>query len=257
MKRLPLLDLLCREYPDDERERLFALIMCRKVIVDGGRIANPKELVRVDAQITLADEQFVSRGGKKLEHALSCWKIDVEGKSFIDAGASTGGFSHCLISHGAKRVYSVDVGYNQLSYQLRTDSRIVVMEQTNIMHVNDLDPQPDAAVADLSFRSISGAASHILGQTKERWLIALIKPQFELQQDDPTFDGVIKDDSVISLVLLRVFSQLQEEGIFISKFIASPILGTKGNREYLALLKDTDSDALDLEEFSHIIKALI
>jgi len=257
LKRLPLLDLLCREYPQQERERLFALIMCRKVIVDGGRIANPKELVRIDATISFAEDEFVSRGGKKLDHALTSWGIDVSAKSFIDAGASTGGFTHCLLSHGAERVYSVDVGYNQLSYLLRTDPRVVVMEQTNIMHVKDLVALVDAAVADLSFRSISGAASHIIGQTKEKWLIALIKPQFELQQDDPTFDGVIKDDAVIITVLMRVFSQLAEEGIGISKFIASPILGAKGNREYLALLEGSGADTMDLDEFSHLIKHLI
>ncbi len=256
MKRIPLLDLLCSRYPDQERERLMARIMCRDVMVDGGRIANPKEKVRLDAEVAFLDEAFVSRGGRKLEHALDVFGVAVDGKVFIDAGASTGGFTHCLLSRGAGMVYAVDVGYNQLAYQLRTDSRVVVMEQTNIMHVSGLEPVPDAAVADLSFRSISGAASHILSQVTEQWMIALIKPQFELQQEIPSFDGVIRDTSVVSRVLLKTFTQLSEEGVGVAGITESPILGTKGNREYLALLKPSGAQTLSAAGFSQHITSL-
>lgn len=242
-----------------ERERLLALVLCRDVLVNGGRITDPRELVSFDDVIDIREGGYVSRGGIKLQHALDTWRVDVKDKVFIDAGASTGGFTHCLLDYGARRVYSVDVGYNQLSYQLRRDPRVVVMEQTNIMAVEDLDPAPHAAVADLSFRSIGGAAPHILSQTTEHWLIALIKPQFELQHELPTFDGVVRDAAVQRTILKKVSTALYEEGVGVERITASPIPGKKGNREFLALLRfcdDADSSCLSREELYRQIEQL-
>ncbi len=246
MKRLSLLDLLCRRYPERDRERLLALILCRDVIVDGGRIVDPRESVSFDAHIEIHEDSFVSRGGVKLQYALDLWNVTIQDKVFIDAGSSTGGFTDCLLQHGAKHIYAVDVGYNQLAYQLRRDDRVTVMEQTNIMHVSGLDPMPDAAVADLSFRSIGGAASHIIEQTQEGWMIALIKPQFELQHEIISFDGVIRDTSVVEKTMLKVFSILQDEGVGMERFVSSPIRGAKGNREYLAMLRKYDQLSVPL-----------
>ncbi len=238
MKTLPLLELLVRRYPDIPRDSLYRNILCREVVVDGGRITNPRESVRDNTFVEIVQEPYVSRGGVKLEYALDSWGITAEGKVFLDAGASSGGFTDCLLSNGALKVFAVDVGYNQLDYRLRTDPRVAVMEKTNIMQVQALDPIPDAAAADLSFRSISGAARKILSLTREKWLIALIKPQFELEYPPADFTGVITDEHLLRNVLQRTVIKLQQEHAGVVKLLQSPIPGRKGNREFLALIED-------------------
>ncbi|MCF7940964.1 MAG: TlyA family RNA methyltransferase [Spirochaetia bacterium] len=239
-RRRALLQLLCERYPDIERERLLAMIMCRDVAVDGGRITDPRLPVAVDALIELHEGGYVSRGGIKLQHAIRTWDLEIRGNVFLDAGASTGGFTDALLQHGARAVYAVDVGYNQLAYSLRSDRRVTSMEQTNIMHVDGLEPAPAAAVADLSFRSISGAASHILGMCTLGWMVALIKPQFELNHELTEFDGVIRDPEDVQRVMMKVFAQLKEEGVGVVSCIRSPIRGAKGNVEYLAKMRMAD-----------------
>jgi 23S rRNA (cytidine1920-2'-O)/16S rRNA (cytidine1409-2'-O)-methyltransferase len=236
MKRIRLLDLMCSRYREDEREHLMAKIVCRDVLVDGEVVADPKQQVPEVAQITVREQGFVSRGGVKLQHALEQWSIQTAGHVFLDAGSSTGGFTDCLLRAGAAHVYAVDVGYNQLDYSLRRDPRVTVMEKTNIMDVQDLDPVPDAAVADLSFRSITGAADHILSIIEKPLLIALIKPQFERAHRLEDFTGIVRDRSDRHRILREIFEYLRQEQVALAGLTASPIPGRKGNQEYLALL---------------------
>ncbi|MCK5154337.1 MAG: TlyA family RNA methyltransferase, partial [Spirochaetales bacterium] len=169
MKKITLLELTVKNFNTSPRNLLYSKIMCGKVLVDGVKNSNPGSKVYVDSSIEIIEKEFVSRGGLKLKAALDNWDIDVHGKVFIDAGSSTGGFTDCLLGKGADHVYAVDVGYNQLAYSLRTNDRVSVFEKTNIMHLNEQSPVPAAAVADLSFRSISGAGRHIINLTTEKW----------------------------------------------------------------------------------------
>ncbi len=241
MRRRPLLELLAAQFPLYSREELYGMILCREVLVNGGRIMNPREMVAEDALLAIAPARFVSRGGEKLEYALERWGISVTGLLMLDAGASTGGFTDCLLQHGAQGVYAVDVGYNQLSYRLRSDERVTVMERTNIMQVDSLNPLPDAAVADLSFRSIRGAAGKVLSLTSQHWMIALIKPQFELDEYEAPedFSGVIHDEDLVESVLAATLRNLAAEAVTAVGLLTSPITGRKGNREFLALLADS------------------
>ncbi|NQT60816.1 MAG: TlyA family RNA methyltransferase [Bacteroidetes bacterium] len=238
MKSLPLLELLSKKYPDIPKETLYSYILCREVSVDGGRIANPKERISITASLEIIRDKYVSRGGVKLKHALLEWRISPADKVMLDAGSSTGGFTDCLLQEGAQSVYAVDVGYNQLDYSLRTNPKVVVMERTNIMEVEELDPLPHAAVADLSFRSIRGAAEKILSLTREAWMIALIKPQFEIDAYIEDFNGVVSNDELLLEILTATCTELADEGAGVVRVAASPILGRKGNREFLALIYD-------------------
>ena len=239
MKKVPLLTLLKKNYPGYSSDKLYSHILCGEVIADGGVIKNPKELFPEDTPVVLTDKKFVSRGGFKLEKALEHWSIDVKGKVVLDAGSSTGGFTDCLLQHGASLVHAVDSGSNQLDFKLRQNPAVLVKEKTNIMDVIDLEPQPDLAVCDLSFRSIVHAASHILSLTREKKLIALVKPQFEERGLVPGFDGVIRKDEDVRRVLAETERLLAEDKSYIIDMIESPILGTKGNREFLCIITDS------------------
>ena len=260
MKSQPLLELLAEKYPNIPKERLYSYILCREVSVNGGRIANPKELVSKTAELEIVQDTYVSRGGVKLKHALQEWGISPAGKIMIDAGSSTGGFTDCLLQEGAHRIYSVDVGYNQLDYKLRKHPKVVVMERTNIMEVGELDPRPHAAVADLSFRSIRGAAGKILSLTRESWMIALIKPQFEIDTYVQDFNGVVSNDELLLEILTVTCTELAEEGAGVVRIAASPILGRKGNREFLALIYDKErrpGNFLHGEELKNVLREVI
>lgn len=245
MARMRLLDSMYARYPEHTREELLALVLCGDVIVEGERIRDPRHPVRPDAVITLArdlDEaraRYVSRGGAKLEHALRVWRLPVEGRVFVDAGSSTGGFTDCLLRHGARAVHAVDVGYNQLDYRLRTDERVIVHERTNIMHTQHLDPAPQAATADLSFRSLRGAASHLLHLVGRRWAVLLIKPQFEWDAPPDGFTGTVPG-AEIPEILRTTLEALEEEEIGLVGLEESPLRGRKGNREFLVLVAGAD-----------------
>ena len=255
-KRRPLLHHLQDRYPDYGKDELWAFIECRQVLVDGEICPDSRRLIDTESRIAFSFPTFVSRGGEKLEHALAHWGIDVSGLTMVDAGSSTGGFTDCLLQHDAHTVHAVDVGYNQLDYRLRNDDRVIVHERTNIMHVHKLNPQPHAAVADLSFRSITGAASHILALTTQKWMISLIKPQFELRRETEEFSGVITQEATLAEVLLAVFDALAVENVGIKAMIESPIQGRKGNREFLALLRE-DHERMGRTEFLEQIGRLL
>ena len=250
MGKLPLLEVLKARFPGKNEKELFAAVLRGYVSVDGLKALKPRSLISPASKITLRDTpRFVSRGGDKLAYALDVWSHEVDGKLFVDAGASTGGFTDCLLQSGAAGVYAVDVGRNQLDYRLRTDPRVTVMECRNVMTlaVGDFSLRPNQVVADLSFRSLRRAAHHILGLTSEGTGIFLAKPQFEARNPGPGFDGVVKDTALLGDILLGLFRDLGEEGVFVRKAVRSPLLGRKGNREFLLLLdcgdKTRDSSA--------------
>ncbi len=241
MARIRLLDRLCELYPESDREELLALVLCGDVSVEEERVRDPRALVVRDARISIATDEsgpprYVGRGGLKLDHAIREWHLPVSGKVFLDAGASTGGFTDCLLAHGARHVHAVDVGYNQLDYRLRRDERVEAHERTNIMHVSSLDPPADAAVADLSFRSIRGAARHLVELARERWAVVLVKPQFEWDAPPDSFDGTVPHAELTPIVRLTL-EALVDEGAFPAALLESPIRGRKGNREFLVLVR--------------------
>lgn len=241
MKTEALLACAMRAFPSLSRDEVYAAILCGEIYVGGERLRDPSARVSPAATIEQRRRAFVSRGGLKLDHALESWRISVTGKVMLDAGSSTGGFTDCLLQRGALRVHAVDVGYNQLAYSLRTDPRVIVHERTNIMDLASLDPAADAAVADLSFRSLRGAADRILSLTREGWVVALVKPQFELRRDYEGFDGVLRDDRRLIEVLEEVAEALRSEGVSVTAALRSPIEGRRGNREYLFLLRRGDA----------------
>ena len=239
MKKISLLDLLVNYFPEKSRDYLYSRIMCGEVLVNGEKNINPGSKVPIKSNIEISGKSFVSRGGLKLQAALDKWNFNIEGKNFIDAGSSTGGFTDCLLKNGAGHVHAVDVGYNQLAYSLRIDKRVSVFEKTNIMHLENITPVPDAAVADLSFRSISAAGRHIINLTLEKWLIILVKPQFEIDPlKYPEFNGIISNKKILQNVLNDVLIKIDRDKLYVDKIILSPIKGRKGNTEFLFLIRD-------------------
>lgn len=255
-KKKKLLQLLLRQYGNEyTKDQLTAFVVCKNVYANGELSTDPRQLFDEECTLSLSFERYVSRGGYKLEHALDAFALPVEGLIMLDAGASTGGFTDCLLQRGALLVHSVDVGYNQLDWRLRTDPRVLVLEKQNIMTLEQLEPPPQAAVCDLSFRSIGEAASHILSLVGNTWLLALIKPQFEVPKDLEDFTGVITDPALLVEVMHTVYSFLSEEGVGIHALAMSPLTGHKGNREFLALLKR--SEGLDATSFRDRLEALL
>lgn len=255
-KKRPLLQLLMSRYGKEyTKDQLTAFIACKNVYANGELSTDSRQLFSEECVLSLSFEQYVSRGGYKLEHALDSFSLSVEGLVMLDAGSSTGGFTDCLLQRGAKLVHSVDVGYNQLDWRLRTDKRVLVHEKQNIMTLEQLDPPCQAAVCDLSFRTIGDAASHILSLVGNTWLIALIKPQFEVPKDLEDFTGVITDLGLLTEVMHTVYSFLSEEGVGIHALAMSPLTGHKGNKEFLALLKKTEG--LDSDAFKSRLQELL
>ncbi len=238
--RVSLIELLKTLYPMRDERELFAEILKGNVLVAGEKLLKPGIRILADAEITLRERPpYVSRGGEKLAAALDAWKIDCSDTVWIDAGCSTGGFTDCLLKRGARTVHAVDVGEGQLDWGLREDPRVVVREGTNIMGIGPLDlvPAPDHAAADLSFRSLRGAARHILGLTREGWGVFLVKPQFEYLEPSADFHGVVKGAEAVRTILEDLLHDLSAEGVLAEAALASPIRGRKGNRELLFRLR--------------------
>jgi len=237
--KISVIKLLQEKNPNLSKDQAMALVSCKNVYVNGELCSDFHAVYPKEAIVEVIFPKYVSRGGFKLEKALEAFNLDVSNLVMLDAGSSTGGFTDCLLQHGATAVHSVDVGFNLLDYKIRSDKRVIIHEKQNIMtlKVSDLEPKPSAAVADLSFRSIKGAASHILNLVGDTWLVALIKPQFEVPRWQENFFGVIEDSKLLKTTLENVFENLNDDGIGIYNAIKSPIKGHKGNTEFLALLK--------------------
>ncbi|MFH2058035.1 MAG: TlyA family RNA methyltransferase [Pseudomonadota bacterium] len=223
------------------RQRAKTMIMAGKVLVNDIVIDKPGTLVDPDGKINVKQDgnPFVSRGGLKLEKALIQIPVDVTGLTCIDIGASTGGFTDCLLQYGAAKVYSVDVGYGQFDWSLRQDSRVIVIERTNIRHMpyERVNEQVDLIVADTSFISLKiviPAAEKFMRDGTQ--ILALIKPQFEAGKNKIGKGGVVKDPVVREQVLNDLKGFFSVNGYCVNQVIPSPILGPKGNKEYIISL---------------------
>ena len=225
----------------ESRSKAQALIMAGEVTVDGQVVTKSGTLVAEEAVISIAEPPpFVGRGGLKLDDALAQFHLDVSGKVAADIGASTGGFTDCLLKRGASRVYAIDVGYGQLDYRLRQDSRVVVMERVNARYAITLPENVDLATIDVSFISVEKVIPPVARLLKEGgYLVVLIKPQFEARREEVGKGGVIKGPSVHALVLGRFIAWAVGQGFRLVGLIPSPILGASGNREFFVLLNMT------------------
>jgi 23S rRNA (cytidine1920-2'-O)/16S rRNA (cytidine1409-2'-O)-methyltransferase len=223
----------------DSREMARRFIMAGEVTVNDQMIDRPGTHVAVDAEIVLkAMPRFVSRGGDKLDAALTSFPIPTEGAICADLGASTGGFTDCLLKRGAAKVYAIDVGTGQLDYRLRNDNRVVVMERTNARYVEALPEQVSIVVVDASFISLRLLLPVIKGWiTPQAEVVPLIKPQFEAGRDDVGKGGVVKDSEVHIRVLREVLTAAQTDGYHVAGLIRSPLKGPAGNIEFLAWLR--------------------
>ena len=233
-KRLDV--LLVRRGLAASREKAQTAILAGDVLVNGERNIRQASSVAEDAVVELVrPPQFVGRGGVKLQHALEAFKIDVNGLVAMDVGASTGGFTDCLLQHGAERVYAVDVGYGQLADKLRNDSRVVSMERTNIRDLDDLPERPDLAVVDVSFIGLEKALPTVLRLLRPGGrLVVLIKPQFQAKRSEVKKGGVVKDPLVHASVIGRVIAWGVEQDLRLAGITTSPLRGPAGNREFFA-----------------------
>ena len=226
----------------ESRERARALIMAGQVVVDEHVAEKAGTMVRTDANIRIKGEilPFVSRGGLKLQKALDIFDIDVSNLVALDAGASTGGFTDCLLQRGARKVFAVDVGYGQLAWKLRQDHRVVNMEKTNIRYLEParLDEVPDIAVIDVSFISLDKVLPPVSMLVKDGGrIVALIKPQFEVGRGEVGKGGVVRDSLKHQEVVNAVHALAESLELTVLGITESPILGPKGNREFLIALK--------------------
>ncbi|HZU67522.1 MAG TPA: TlyA family RNA methyltransferase [Ktedonobacteraceae bacterium] len=222
------------------RERARALIMAGQVYLGDRVVDKPGTLVAPDADVRLAETpeelKYVSRGGLKLEKALETFHLEPAGLVALDVGASTGGFTDCLLQHGAKRVYAIDVGRAQLAWKLRNDSRVVVMEHTNIRNVSSLPEVIECAAIDVSFISLRLVLPAIVPLLAHgAWVVALVKPQFEAGKAEADRGaGIITDPAVHERVLNELQGWIREHTPFLIKGLTdSPIYGREGNREFL------------------------
>ena len=231
------------------RERAKRAIMAGQVLVNGQKIDKAGTPVKEDAGIRILgdDIPYVSRGGLKLAKALEAFGVDLRGKVAADIGASTGGFTDCMLQKGASKVYAIDVGYGQLAWKLRTDARVVNMERTNIRHVTPgmLGDALDFASVDVAFISLEKVlptVKSLLKPTGE--IVALIKPQFEAGREKIGKKGVVRDPSVHEEVIRSIAEFCRREGLVPLALDFSPVKGPEGNIEYLIRLS-LDRDAPD------------
>jgi len=224
------------------RERARSIIMAAQVVVNDHVADKAGQMVRADAEIRIKGEvlPYVSRGGLKLQRALEEFGLDVTGLVALDVGASTGGFTDCLLQRGAKKVYAVDVGYGQLAWKLRQDERVVSMEKVNIRYLtaDKLVERPDLAVIDASFISLDKVLPATMGLIKDTGIIvALIKPQFEVGRGEVGKGGVVRDPAKHREVVEGVQALAENLKLEVRGVTESPILGPKGNREFLICLE--------------------
>lgn len=219
----------------ESREQAQALIRAGQVLVGGQRADKPGRSVAGDAAIALRKRlPYVSRGGLKLEAALDGFGLDVRDLVVVDVGASTGGFTDCMLQRGANRVYAIDVGYGQLAWKLRQDPRVVVMERTNIRFVEQLPELADLATVDVSFIGLELVLPVVARLLKaDGSIVALVKPQFEAGRHDVGKGGVVRDTAVHRRVLERLVAWAQQNGLRAVGLMPSPITGPSGNVEFL------------------------
>ena len=223
------------------RERAKALIMEAKVLVNNIPVTKAGSMVANDAGIELKgdDIPYVSRGGLKLDAALSRFNISLSDKTAMDVGASTGGFTDCMLQRGAKKVYCIDVGYGQIAWKLRQDPRVILIERTNIRYLerNKVPDAIDIATIDVSFISLTKVVPAVLEFLKDKGeIVALIKPQFEVGRGEVDKGGIVKDEVKRLAAVERVKESLESLGLETAGLIQSPIFGQKGNMAFLIYL---------------------
>ena len=226
----------------ESRQKAQALILAGEVYVDGQRVDRAGAPVGPEAKVEVRGRglRYVSRGGLKLEKAMACWPISLSGAVCADIGASTGGFTDCMLQNGAAKVYAVDVGYNQLDYRLRTDPRVVCMERTNARYLTQeqIPEKLDFFSVDVSFISLGlilPAVRPLLKQGGQG--VCLVKPQFEAGREKVGKKGVVRDPAVHLEVLEQFLRHAQQSDFSIRDITFSPIKGPEGNIEYLGFLK--------------------
>jgi len=229
------------------RSKAQALIMAGDVLIDGRNAQKAGESVSESSAITIvAGPRFVSRGGEKLDHAISAFQIDLEGKICADIGASTGGFTDAMLQRGAARVFAIDVGYGQIALELRNDIRVVVMDRTNARHLDSLSDPVDFTSIDASFISLSKLFPAVLRISKpESSLVALIKPQFEAGKGEVGKHGVVRDIAVHRRVLAEVVERAAEHELYLAGLTASPLKGPAGNIEFLGYFRRGGYEPID------------
>ena len=242
-KRLDI--LLTEQGFFQSREKAKASIMAGLVYVDGQRVDKAGTPVPEDAEITIKDTgcPYVSRGGLKLEKALDAFGLSVEGRVCVDMGASTGGFTDCMLQKGADRVFAIDVGYGQLDYKLRNDPRVINMERTNIRYMDpdSIDPKANFVSIDVSFISVKHMFPMLVQVTEDTCdVVSLIKPQFEAGKEKVGKGGIVRDPKTHLEVIQNVIGYGEDNGLSACELTYSPIKGAKGNIEYLIhLVKGT------------------
>lgn len=253
MKKIRLDQLVFDKGLTESRERAKTTIMSGVVFVNGQRMDKPGMSVDPEAVIEIRGETlpFVSRGGYKLDKALKVFPIDPAGKTCIDCGASTGGFTDVLLQHGAAKVYSVDVGYGQLAWKLRNDPRVVNMERTNLRYVTEeqIPEKLDMAVMDVSFISVKLVLPAVKALLKENAdYVLLIKPQFEAGREEvDKGHGVVRDKQVHKSVIRSVLEFAPTVGLQVCGLDFSPIKGPEGNIEYICHLKNCEERSAEID----------
>lgn len=224
------------------RERAQAMILAGKVLVNDQKMEKAGASVDSEATVRLLGEdlRYVSRGGLKLEKALSHWNIDLKGRTCLDVGASTGGFSDCMLQHGAAKVIAVDTGYGQMDFRLRNDQRMRLLEKKNARYLDtdDINESVDFIAMDVSFISATLVLPAVIRATttpvhRPREIVVLVKPQFEVGREQVGKGGIVRDEAAQMAVVTKVEGTLAELGCERAEWIESPILGGEGNREFL------------------------
>lgn len=229
------------------REKAKASVMAGLVYVDGQRVDKPGTSVDTEAEITVKEAlcPYVSRGGLKLEKVLELYGFSLENATAVDIGASTGGFTDCMLQKGAKKVFAIDVGYGQLDWKLRNDPRVVNMEKTNVRYLDTdtVDSDVDFISIDVSFISLKlifPVAAKLLADDGS--LVCLVKPQFEAGRSQVGKKGIVRDASVHKEVIKNVIGYGKDNGLYSHGLTYSPVTGTKGNIEYLLYMKKTPAE---------------
>ncbi len=245
----------------ETRSRAQAMILAGRVLIGAERVDKPGRMVAADSDIRIKGEplRYVGRGGLKLEAALTGFQVDPTGKLCVDIGASTGGFTDCLLQHGAARVWAVDVGHNQLDWRLRSDPRVVPLEGVNARNLcgDQFPVRFDLAVIDVSFISLSKITPAVRNiVTAAAGVIALVKPQFEVGKGEVGRGGVVVDPAKHRRVLREAVQSAKASGFYAINLMRSPILGAEGNREFFLHLGGDSGRALSSEKAEELIESL-
>ena len=240
------------------RERAKAMIMSGVVFVNEQKVDKAGEMIKEDAKVEVRghDIGYVSRGGLKLEKAMQCFPLTPNGKVCMDIGASTGGFTDCMLQNGAKKVYAVDVGYGQLDWRLRSDARVVCMERTNARYLTheQIPDELDFASVDVSFISLKIILPAVRPLLKDGGkAVCLIKPQFEAGREKVGKKGVVRDKAVHEEVVQMICDFAVENGYSVQGLTFSPVKGPEGNIEYLVFLQKSDAPVNTAESTPHEI----